>query len=334
MIEIIDIIQCDGGISMGLATLIAGLAAAGASTGQAIGAGKMNKRAERYAREENALNRQFQAEQSQIGRDFQEEMYNKYYSPSAMMQQFKDAGVNPVLAAGQITGQGSMSSPSPVGGSSMQPNFVNPMESFAGISDSIMNISRLKAEIRNLNADSLQKETLAKGQSITNEYSPKIFEQNLKQGELNLENTIQGINLALSKIRLNDDQLLNNVVARARDISALRKMDTETLTEYFKQGLIIAQTITETHRGKQISLDNFAKEWRNNFIRTKNVNPELAQGMWGLMTQALGTLTDTVVGVGNTISDTIHKYLGSNPFNFITGKFKPITKLISPFNPL
>lgn len=322
------------GISAGLATLIAGIAAAGASTGQAIGAGKMNKRAQEYSETENRRNRQFQAEQAQLGRDFQEEMYNKYYSPSAQMQQFKDAGINPITAVGQITGQGGMSSPSPAGGSSLQPNFVNPMDSLGGIVDSIMGISRLKAEIRNLNADSLQKETLAEGQSITNKYSPKIFEQNLKQGELNLENTIQGINLALSKIRLNDDQLLNNVVARARDISALRKMDSETITEYFKQGLILAQTITEQHRGKQIKLDNFAKQWRNDFIRTKNVNPELAQGMWGLLTQALGTLYDTVVGVGNTISDTINKYLGGNPFNFITGKFKPITKLISPFNPL
>lgn len=164
-------------ISIGLATLISGLAAAGAAGGQAIGASKMNKRAERYAREENALNRQFQAEQAQMGRDYQEEMYNKYYSPSAQMQQFKDAGINPITAVGQITGQGGMSSPSPSGGSSIQPQYSNPMDSLGGIVDSVLAISKLKQEISeskarehyyNSQGDKAESDIKVNDQTITN----------------------------------------------------------------------------------------------------------------------------------------------------------------------
>lgn len=55
---------------------------------------------------------QFNAQQAQIGRDWQEQMYNQYYSPSAQVRQFKDAGLNPALMYSNGIGSGSMPSSS------------------------------------------------------------------------------------------------------------------------------------------------------------------------------------------------------------------------------
>lgn len=42
----------------------------------------------------------FSAQQAQIARDWQEQMYNQYESPAAMMRQYQEAGINPAMVAG------------------------------------------------------------------------------------------------------------------------------------------------------------------------------------------------------------------------------------------
>lgn len=94
----------------------------------------------------------FNAKQAQIGRDWSEDMYNKYYSPSAQVGQYKEAGLNPALMYGSA-GAGSM----PSGPSAAA---VAPPDA-SGIMESAMNFARLKAEIKNINADTRQKEASA-----------------------------------------------------------------------------------------------------------------------------------------------------------------------------
>lgn len=52
----------------------------------------------------NTENNMFNAKQAELARQFQEDFYNKYQSPSAMMAQYQDAGINPMLVAGQGAG--------------------------------------------------------------------------------------------------------------------------------------------------------------------------------------------------------------------------------------
>lgn len=79
-----------------------------------------NERNISVSREHREDNQAFEAEQAQLNRDFQSkeaelaferevDFYEKYKSPSAMVQQYMDAGLNPALLAGGI---GSSTSPS------------------------------------------------------------------------------------------------------------------------------------------------------------------------------------------------------------------------------
>lgn len=108
------------------ALLAAGIGAtvAGASALQNNVTANVNSRLGRdYARwavhqqeAENERARLWQHGESDIARQWEEEMYNQYNSPSAMMRQYREAGLNPYLAASGQTGQG-MGTSAPMQGS-------------------------------------------------------------------------------------------------------------------------------------------------------------------------------------------------------------------------
>lgn len=68
--------------------------------------------------EQAELNRKFQASEAEIARQWQEDQYLKYNSPSAQIQQYKDAGLNASLMYGSSTGMGASTSTSVPSGSS------------------------------------------------------------------------------------------------------------------------------------------------------------------------------------------------------------------------
>lgn len=110
------------------AAISAGAALAGAGT-SAAATGKMN-----------AANRAFSAQQAQINRDWQEEYYQKYLSPSAQVQQFRAAGINPALMY-----EGGYHSGSVPSGGSASPN-THPYT--FNLQDIAMNAINLKEQIK------------------------------------------------------------------------------------------------------------------------------------------------------------------------------------------
>lgn len=244
------------------------------------------------------LNRNFQAQQAQLARDWQEDMYNQYSSPSAMVQQYKDAGLNPALmyGKGQSIGQGfSTSSPSGAQATLNNPadNLLAKMQSITQLKETIANNKSMR-EVQSAQAGLFRSQMY--GQDIENQFNPKVFELNLKQGKLNLQNTIAGIKLAESQVKLNLDGLLNNEVTRRYYNKLTDKVGAETAKTVLEQSLVVANTILAKQQGYQISLDNFEKEWRNAMIATKGINPEIATNAWSLMTQATAEASNRIVG--------------------------------------
>lgn len=54
------------------------------------------------------INRSFNRKEAQKARNWQEQMYNEYQSPEAMLRQYEDAGLNPYLLYGNGSASGSM----------------------------------------------------------------------------------------------------------------------------------------------------------------------------------------------------------------------------------
>lgn len=93
-----DYIMCDGGTAALVAASL---------IGNAMNAG-VNANL-------NSVNRMFQHSENKLSRDWQESMYNKYYSPSAIVRQQQQAGINPFVTdmAGGVSMPTSSQTPSP-----------------------------------------------------------------------------------------------------------------------------------------------------------------------------------------------------------------------------
>lgn len=116
---------------------------------------------------------QYNAEEAQKNRDFQEKMYNKqvqdninfwnlqneYNLPSAQLQRLRDANLNPMLMYGaggnvQNVANGAPESAQAPSGAQASKSFYNPIE--------LANLALLQAEVENKKADTQVKETEAR----------------------------------------------------------------------------------------------------------------------------------------------------------------------------
>lgn len=132
---------------------------------------------------------QYNHDEAQLDRQFQEDMYNKYQSPEAQMRQYQDAGLNPALmyqGGVDINGPsgGSAASVSGASGGDSPTNsfeqvmgvmsqFINMITGASGIGSSVMNtVNQSKATNSTValqDADIAKKEEETKGIKIDNE---------------------------------------------------------------------------------------------------------------------------------------------------------------------
>ena len=146
-----------------LAAIIGTIGAAGSAGISSAVSGKMNRRALRYNKEQAELNRQFQARQTQIARQWQEDFYNRYNSPQAQVRQYIDAGLNPALMYESGASPGVVASTSVPSGSQasassqFMPDLSGIMDAMHMIGDFVLRKKVADAEVRNLDADTLKK---------------------------------------------------------------------------------------------------------------------------------------------------------------------------------
>lgn len=309
-------------ISAALASIIAGVGSAAASgIASGVSSGKLNR-----------ATRNFNHREAELARQWQEDFYNKYQSPSAMVQQYRDAGLNPALMYQNGAGSASAVSSSPANaGSVVSPDF----SGFGDIGTNILQLAELmknnkvqrdteRALQNKYNAEAELSRSQKTGQDIQNDFSPKLFEQNLKQGELNLENTKAGINLALSQLDLNKDVLLTNAYNRSYLAALTEKVGAERATELVRKGLITMQTLLASSEKQNLDLKNFQEQWRNSFIANTDVDPVLVNSVWNGVNQYMGGLYKYIKKPINNAVDSIKKG-ATSVYNFI--KSDPLKQL-------
>lgn len=113
-----------------------------------------NNSQKKMQREQNAfnanqadLNRQFQSREAEIARDWQEQQYNQYSSPSAMVRQYQGAGLNPALMYGSNLQSSSGSSPSPSGSAASGSTPSAFAADLTGIASAFLGLAKLKQDI-------------------------------------------------------------------------------------------------------------------------------------------------------------------------------------------
>lgn len=200
----------------------------------AIGQSITNRQNIKFAKEENALNRRFQADEAQKAREYQTEFYQQYQSPSAMVKQYQDAGINPAVMYGSAGSATPPSGGSPSGGSSISANFENPLASFASLAPIIANLKKTQAEIgrdkaqaANLDADSELKKAETNRVNIDNGTRDDF-------NRANIDSIRQSISESLNRMA-NDDKRVANEVNHVNGILSQIKKSNEVSDKQIEQ---------------------------------------------------------------------------------------------------
>lgn len=147
---------------------------------------------------ESQLNRQFQANQAQLARDWQEEMYNQYYSPAAQVNAYKQAGLNPALMYGRGASTPSMpstSSPSGNAASSISP-------AYHDIFNSILQLGELANRTRLSKSQSSLFDSQSYGMSISNAIASETKEVSIDTAYQNLNYLKNNANRIAKEVEL------------------------------------------------------------------------------------------------------------------------------------
>lgn len=113
---------------------------------------KAQRQQNEYASLEAQKARNFSAQEAEINRDWQEEMYARYNSLQGKVAQAREAGINPLFA---VTGSAtSPMSANPVqpAPSSASPSSASPLGQISDMASSILGFSKIDAEIKNIEA--------------------------------------------------------------------------------------------------------------------------------------------------------------------------------------
>lgn len=187
---------------------------------------------------------EFSASEAEKARVWNEEMYNKYESPSALMAQYKEAGLNPALMyEGAASPQFSTSLSSPSSVSPAAPE--NVLDMVAMFSKLRSENAILKEQERSLRIDNDIKERTS-------------------------ENTIELSNLAVTEAAKKLRSLDLTIQAQEYDVS----------TQELRRGIMEAEKLMKEKEGQKLTVQTLYEEWRANFVQTYHREPSSGLREW------------------------------------------------------
>lgn len=197
---------------------------------------------------------------SREARDWEEDMYNKYNSPSALVRQYQEAGINPALMFGGQT----PAAPTDTAAAETIPPQTGTVTEMLG---QLMQLDMLEQEkrIKSASADKLEKEAVA--QDIENKYRPQVLEQTLKKGEIDIEQARYGIAESIARINNIEAQTLNEE-ERGYLMRAQRL-------------LAIAQSVLAGKEGRLYDANAIEREFKNKVLQDTGSEP--GTPIWNLL---------------------------------------------------
>lgn len=242
--------------------------------------------------QENQLNRDFNAEQAQLSRDFATDMFNRtneYNSPVNAVSRLRSAGLNPALAisTGFLGSQAAATSPS--GAASSAGSISVPPLDYSGIAQSPL----IAAQV-------------AKTKAETNEINSRIP---LQTRLMSLDADFKSIGIDLSKFDLENmkPQELNNLIKTGEQISAL----TDSIVQQGSLTEAQIRDVTASAKSKEIA-NRYAPqlnevsiaEMRSKVGLDEATTLRLSALLAGEIAQQKATLADTYASVRQKDSQT------------------------------
>lgn len=237
-------------------------------------------------------NYQYQSAEAEKARQWQENFYKEYQSPSAMVQQYKDAGLNPMAIAGKVGGNTPPSASSPSGGNNFRPS------THQGMDNTIMSVVQAVLGME-------QQALAVKTQKEDLEYKRLELQtrKDIAQMQIDAQSTSQEKTLGLDKYKfdktyelelkkfVSSDALTQKQIEMLS--SQIKNLDVDLLTKEIDR-----QLKEKDYQLKEIDLKRSLREAgvSEHFFNTLGYDPTFS---WSYATEAL---LDAAVTAATTIS--------------------------------
>lgn len=226
---------------------IAGLFTQGATNRTNL---KMMRETNEFNAQEAAKQRDWEARQAEIARDWQEDFYNTYESPEAMVRQYQGAGLNPALLY-QGAGNGSAPSASIPSGASAS-GTTPPYMDAGPLLQTLDNLITLKTRLDNIQSGSV----LNRANADKAVADADLARQNAAESRSRIELNNSNIKLISNKI--------DNMLESTKNLRVQREL------------MQLERTI-KNFQGKTIRLDYLKKQWEQDFKDRYGFYPEFSK---------------------------------------------------------
>lgn len=175
------------------------------------------------------------------------------------------------------------------------------------------NTERASQEIKNLVASE-------EGQRLANEWNPKLWQNDLANGEVNREATIIGIQRVLQEIE--------NL--RVENTGLLEDVRIKQLT----QGLVAMQTVLAGENARQVSASAWRSEFENEYTKMYGHKPD--EPIWNAATSLIstgtGNLRKAIVSGGKAVGKGVSKVAHSRLFRSNVRQFSDYHSFVGSLN--
>lgn len=290
-----------------------------------IGAARKNRQMQIQLNREN---NQFNAEQSQIQRDWTERMYTDYQSPQALRNQYQEAGFNPYLAMSQGAGSVGSSSAAQAAGT---PTLQAPQLDVSSIGDMMASVAQAikiskeasyvePTSLENLNYLRAQGAKLEGDTNWLNRFgknmrsSPEL--QNLSESFIRKQATGEIERIDLANDLLGQQKVLLNLDAQAKRLSNYY-YPKQVQQDLALKSAQISQTLSQVDLTKAQT----TSERSRNELLIRQVATEMAS-MLNIMQDTKGKKMDNKV-----LEQTMWSYISaSNSQNILSSKASQVDK--------
>lgn len=193
-------------------------------------------------------------------RQWEEDMYNKYNSPSAMVRQYEEAGLNPAL----MYGNAPIAAPTDTSAAETMPPNTGTLTEMLG---QMLQLQLFGEEYEGKKLENENKRLENEGKRIENAFKPSLLSQQLEKGSAEISNIRAGIEKMLHEIYNIDQQSLSEEYRR--DLMTAQKQ------------LAIAQSILAGKQGEYVDAQTFEQEWSNQVASETGNKP--GTNVWSLL---------------------------------------------------
>lgn len=241
-------------------------------------------------------NYQYQSAEAEKARQWQETFYKEYQSPSAMVEQYKAAGLNPMSIAGKVGGNTPPSASAPSGGNTFKPS------THQGIDNTIMSVVQAVLGME-------QQALAVKTQKEDLEYKRLELQtrKDIAQMQIDAQSTSQDKSLGLDKYKFDKthqlelDKFVQSQKLTDAQIdmiqSQIANIDADTLTKAIQR-----QIIDKDNQLKELDLKKALREAgvSDKFFDALEYDPRFS---WTIASQAF---LDASIATGKAVSDVAH----------------------------